>query len=247
MIYAQPGMTKTKVIGNDGFDGVLGEGNKVYVTITKPLPSLCLLSKKFSDEYIKVCEDKEKLFIRTSQFVHKEGHTKMWEDEDIKTVKFLDFHLGDWTLEKHALADFRTFQRWLKDLFSQMPCLRSVKFKLYVDGVKPKQKDMLEGWLRSMASFKKFEQLKVVEYDIGPQGEDFCWDLRGNNHKLLVHWRAGDVTPPAIMDPAPDYTESCCDGLEYGERMWDDDSEFDYDRKYIGDDEDRCDEYAEYA
>jgi hypothetical protein len=50
MIYAQPGMTATKVIGDDDFDGVLGDGNRVRVTITKPLLSLCLVNKKFSAE-----------------------------------------------------------------------------------------------------------------------------------------------------------------------------------------------------
>jgi len=236
-------MTATKVIGDDDFDGVLGDGNRVRVTITKPLLSLCLVNKKFSAEYIEVREDKQKLFIRTSQFVHKEGHTKMWSDEDIKQVKFLDFHLGDWTLEKHALADLRTFERWLRDLCSQMPCLLSVKLKLYVDGVEPKQKDMLERWLRYLASVGKFEQLKVVEYGIGPCGEDYCWDPRAK-HKLLLHWRAGDVEAPTIVDSASEYTESCCDGLEYGEREWDDNSEFDYDGNYLGDDESRRDEYA---
>jgi len=63
-------------------------------------------------------------------------------------------------------------------------------------------------------------------------------------HKLSLHWRAGDVEAPTIVDSAPEYTESCCDGLEYGERDWDDNSEFDYDGNYLGDDESRRDEYA---
>jgi hypothetical protein len=242
-IYAQPGMTQDKVIGDDGFDGVLGDGNKVRVTITKPRASLYFLSKKFSAELTKVCDDKEKLFIRTSQFVHVGGHTKMWSDADIKQVKILNFHMGDWTFGKYVLADLETFQRWLTDLCAQMPCLRSVSLKLYVNSLDTIGKDVFEGWLQSMTSLEKLKELRAVEFDYSDFGDSLCWDLRAN-HQLLVQWRAGDTEAPTVVDPTQVYTESCCDGLEYGERDWDDDSEFDYDGNYLGDDESRRDEYT---
>lgn len=93
MIYGQ--MIEEKLIVNDNFDGMLGSGNMLCVTTTKPLVSLCLVNKSFSSEYIKVCEDQEKLFVRTSQYVHGQGYTEehlggFWQ------VKFLEFHLGDW-------------------------------------------------------------------------------------------------------------------------------------------------------
>jgi hypothetical protein len=253
MIFAQPGMTEDKVIGEDDFNLELGTGNKVRVAITKPRASLSLVSKKFRTEYLGACRDREELFIRTSHYVHNEGDTKMWSDEDIKQVRFLKFHMGDWsfegsqayhvyhsthmtladlnTLQHHsrhtALAELNTLQRWLTDLCAQMPCLRAVSFKLYVDGLQNISKDSFEAWLRSMASLEKFKQLKVVEFAVGPgEGADWCWDLRAK-HKLLLHWRAGDVGNPTIIDPAPEYVESCCDGLEYGERDWDDNLEFD--------------------
>ena len=93
MIYAQPGMTEIRVKGNDNFDGVLGHGNKLRVTITKPLVSLCLVSKRFSAEYMEVCEDQEALFIRTSQFVHAKGYTD--EYGGFEKVRYLEFHLGN--------------------------------------------------------------------------------------------------------------------------------------------------------
>jgi hypothetical protein len=249
MIYAQPGMTQDEVIGEDDFDLDYGTGNKVRVAITKPRENLCLVSKQFGAEYIKVCEDREELFIRTSHFVHNEGDTKMWSDADIKQVKFLKFHMGDWCFggshpdhsrtpaSVRALADLENLERWLKDLCVQMPCLRAVSFKLYVTSMHLIGKDLFEGWLRSMAAFDNIEQLKVVEFTYGPGDlDDFCWDLRAK-HQLLLHWRAGDIEEPTIIDSAPVYTESCCDGLEYGEKDWDGEPDWDYDGNYIGDDE----------
>jgi hypothetical protein len=75
MIYAQPGMAEDRVIANDDFHGRLGSGNKVRVTISKPRASLVLVSKRFGSEYIRVCEEQEKLFVRTSQFVQAHGNT----------------------------------------------------------------------------------------------------------------------------------------------------------------------------
>jgi hypothetical protein len=97
LIYAQPGMTEDKLIGEDHWGGKLGRGSQVRVTITKPHVLLCLLSKEFSAEYIKACEDQEKLFVRTSQFVHMQGYMyrKLYSGAGFKQVNFLEFHMGD--------------------------------------------------------------------------------------------------------------------------------------------------------
>jgi hypothetical protein len=253
MIYAQPGMAEDRVIANDDFHGRLGSGNKVRVTISKPRASLVLVSKRFGSEYIRVCEEQKKLFVRTSQFVHVHGNTDRWSDDEIQQVKFLEFHLGDWDLMGHiipydepptseeyiadalqAVKNLEAFQGWLTELCSQMPLLRGVSFKIYVDTVDRIGKEAFEEWLGSMAKLEKLEQLKVVQIDNGvhPPGDSLCWDLRAKHH-LMVHWNSGDLTPPTIMDSTPDYAESCCDGLEYGRRQWDDNPDYDYEGNRI--------------
>jgi hypothetical protein len=264
MIYVQPGMLEDRVLINDNFDGMLGDGNKLRVTSTKPLVSLNLVSKKFSSECIEACQDREKLFIRTSQFVHHNGDTDASLSDDFEHVRFLEFHLGDWSLwgiedaatqfarrrvpydpvahSLRALADLETFQRWLTDLCSRMPRLRTVSLKMYVESMETIGEDVFLKWLRTMASLDKFEELKVVDIECSPLGNPLCWDLRAK-HQLLLHWRAGDPTPPTMMDPTTEYAESCCEGLCHESRQWDEFSDYDYDGKYIGDDEDRLGTY----
>ena len=250
MIYAQPGMTEIRVKGNDNFDGVLGHGNKLRVTITKPLVSLCLVSKRFSAEYMEVCEDQEALFIRTSQFVHAKGYTD--EYGGFEKVRYLEFHLGNWSLSPQdvmrsyrrrapnedslqALKDLEIFRSWLMDLCSGMPHLRAVSFKTYVDSLDTIGKDVFEGWLESMTSLEKLKQLKVVEMEESHLEDSVCWDLRAK-HQLMLLWKAGDPMPPTIMDPTTEYAESCCEGLVHGSRQWDGEPEWDYEGNYIGDD-----------
>jgi hypothetical protein len=179
MIYAQPGMTQQKILDDDDFCGEYGNGNKFYMTITKPRASLCLLSKAFSAEYIPVCEDREELFIRTSQDLYDdEVQTPLSVGVDLKKVKSLKFHMGDWsfggvagwlhvpgqasTRSKQALADLEEFQCWLADLCAQMPCLHAISLELYVHCMPVIGEAVLQGWLRSFASFEKLEKLKVV-------------------------------------------------------------------------------------
>ena len=108
MIYAQPGMTEDRVMASDGFDGVLGDGNKIGVTITKPHVSLCLVSRKFSAECMEACEEQQKLFIRTSQHVHREGYTEEYSGIGFEHIKSLQVHMGDWGLwgAYNAVAEF---------------------------------------------------------------------------------------------------------------------------------------------
>jgi hypothetical protein len=250
LIYAQPGMTEVRVKGNDDFDGVLGHGNKLRVTITKPLVSLCLVSKRFSAEYMKVCEDQEALFIRTSQFVHAHGYTD--EYEGFEKVRYLEFHLGNWSLSPQdvmrsyrrrapnedslqALKDLEIFRSWLMDLCSGMPHLRAVSFKIYVDSLDTIGKDVFEGWLESMTSLEKSIQLKAVEIEESHLEDSVCWDLRAK-HQLMLLWKVGDPMPPTIMDPTTEYAESCCEGLVHGSRRWDGEPEWDYEGNYIGND-----------
>jgi hypothetical protein len=264
MIYVQPGMLEDRVVVNDNFDGMLGDGNKLRVTSTKPLVSLCLVSKRFSREYIEACQEQEKLFLRTSQSVHHNGHTDWHMGGNFEHVRILEFHAGDWSLwgtedvitqiarrrqpydpaahSLRALADLKTLQRWLTDLCSRMPRLRTVSLKMYVQNVEIIGEDVFLEWLRTMASLEKFEELKVVEMECSPIGKSLCWDLRAK-HQLLLHWKAGDPTPPTIMDPTTEYAESCCEGLCHEERQWDELSDWDYDGNYIGDDEDERSTY----
>ena len=208
MIYAQPGMTEDRVMASDGFDGVLGDGNKIGVTITKPHVSLCLVSRKFSAECMEACEEQQKLFIRTSQHVHREGYTEEYLGIGFEHVKSLQVHMGDWgpwgaynavaefarrdepydpvAESQRGLADLETFKGWLTDLCSRMPCLRTVSLKMYVEGLHVVGQDVFEGWLRSIASMDKFVELKVVEIESSPIGKPLCWDLRAK-HELLLH------------------------------------------------------------
>ena len=107
---------------------------------------------------------------------------------------------------------------------------------MYVEGLEVVGQDFFEGWLRSVASLDKFVELKVVDIESSPIGKPLCWDLRAK-HELLMHWKAGDLLPPTIMDPTTEYAESCCEGLAYESRQWDEFSDWDYDGNYIGDDE----------
>ena len=258
MIYGQ--LLEEKVHLNDNFDGMFGARNKLRVTITKPLVPLCLVNKQFSSEYIRVCEDRKKLSIRTSQFVHQNGDTNECYSLGgrLEQVKFLEFHLGDWALQEtedavtrfsrrhdpydpvaesqRALADLETFKRWLTDLCSHTSRLRTISLKMYVQDLRFIGNDVFEGWLRSMASLERLEQLKVVKIEDSPIREPLCWDLRAK-HQLLLLWKAGDLMPPTIMNPTTEYAESCCEELYHGSRQWDEDPDWDYDGNYIGDDE----------
>lgn len=137
-----------------------------------------------------------------------------------------------------------TFGRWLTDPCFRMPFLRAVSFKVYVDSLETIGKDVFEGWLRSMTSLEKLQQLRVVEFEYGDIEESLCWDLRAN-HQLLVLWRAGDANAPAVVDPAPEYTESCCGGLYHMKRQWDQLSDYNYEGVYIGDPEEDHIEYRD--
>jgi hypothetical protein len=250
MIYAQPGMAQEKIMNDEDFYGEYGDINKFYMTITKPRASLCLLSKQYSEEYIPVCEDRETLFIRTSQDVHNEGQTTLYSDVDFKKVKSLRFHMGSWSFggvlgpylipgehaerAEQALADLEIFQRWFIDFCAQMPCLRAISLKLYVAGLHIIGEDVFQKWLRFMASLEKFEELKSVLIVGDMAGYETCWDLQAK-HRLILDWKAGDVEEPTIIEEDPEYTESCCEGLEWGVRPWDKDSDYDCDGTRVSD------------
>jgi hypothetical protein len=197
-----------------------------------------------------VCEDRETLFIRTSQDVHNEGQTTLYSDVDFKKVKFLKFHMGSWSFggvlgpylipgehaerAEQALADLEVFQHWFIDFCAQMPCLRAVSLKLYVAGLHIIGEDVFQKWLRFMASLEKFEELKSALIVGDMAGYETCWDLRAK-HRLILDWKAGDVEEPTIIEEDPEYTESCCEGLEWGVRPWDKDSDYDCDGTRVSD------------
>lgn len=249
MIYDQPCMLDDTVLGGDDFDGVMGDGNLVHVAATKPRVFMCLVNKKFSTEYGERCEGRKKPFVRSCQFTILENHTKLWPAEAVKQADILQLHVGEWSFGGYlpvvgpntssaplrALQELANLQRWLTDLCSQMPCLRTVQLKLYVSDLRIIDEEALDAWLHHMASLEKLERLKVVDFEHSGRGDSLCWDLRARHH-LMVDWKAEELKAPEIINPAPEYAESCCEGLEYGEREWDELSDYDYDGTYLGND-----------
>lgn len=104
MIYTQPGMAEDRIIADDDSHVLFGTGSKIRVTISEPRAAQCLVNKKFSSEYTKVCKERETLFVCTFQYHHTHGLTKRWIDEEIQQTKFLDFHLGEWNLLGYTLS-----------------------------------------------------------------------------------------------------------------------------------------------
>jgi hypothetical protein len=174
---------------------------------TKPRLNLRLVCRKLDSEYVKRCEGRKRLLVRTSLYTYSDC-PRIWSAQAIKQVNIVHFHVGVWaTSMKDEQDRLKDLERWVTRQCSRMSRLRAVSITLYVTFPSPGETSYrptlsdLEAWLSLVPSLEKLEQFYVVEMCL----------LKSK--KLLVHWERKDRQPPEINYPNAEPTKPCCENM----------------------------------
>jgi len=108
MIYDQCDMLEDNTLGN-----TTALPYPSHIVGTKPRVNLRLICRKWNFEYMKRCEGRKRLLVRTSLYTYSDC-PRIWSAEAIKQVNIVHFHIGVWPTRRGIAQDrCEELKRWL--------------------------------------------------------------------------------------------------------------------------------------
>ena len=268
LIIAQNEEPESDVYYND-------PGNRLRIQAKKPETNLLLVSHKFADEYKERCKGRIELFVRThpERFLREMWSKDAALQLNVLNLHLGVFHFGGLTGEE-VIRELEDVELRLKHLCNQLPYLRTVYLKLYIANHNVSL-NAFEEWLRSMVLMSALEQLKIVSCSDPAKCWDLASpkyllvDWKAGQLKapaVVAEWDSSteyaescckglSYDSPRVGDEMLDEwghslgkmgTNGEVIRMEYGGRPWDGYSDYDYDERYLGDDETKADIYTDY-